>query len=189
MIQEILKALWQALLPVAITSFALTWWSLKQGYVSPGKSYSLFQSELKIISDSAKKKKARKGDQSGSDADDRQSEIKPVTDPLHRKWMKFGRGFYGVVAFQTYVVIEIGEIGELFGDLSRLILDLDVGVLISFFIESLKNFIMAIAWPALWLQKMPAEYLPIWLAAAWLGYRVGTQVALEWRNRAGPTEI
>jgi hypothetical protein len=180
MLGEILKALWQATLPVTITSFVLTWWSLQRGYVKPGNSIRLLKTELKTISktNSSKKRKRKQRDSDGAET----PEMK--TDPLHRKWMKFGGGFYGVVAFQTYLVIEYNEIMdfiEQYEGVTGLFSQLGPGLLISFFVESIKNFVAAVIWPVTWLQEIPAEYLPVWLIAAWLGYRLGTHLALTSR--------
>ncbi len=182
MTEQLLRALFQAFVPIAAMSFALTWWSVKRGYVSGGGTIKGLKSELKHISKA--QSRDRKQQKKGRIKEGNQ-EKSPKTDVLHKKWLKFGGGFYGVVAFYTYLVIEIQEIVDFvtaYSGFSGLLSNLGPSLLIRFFIESLKNFIAAFVWPATWLSTVPSKYIIIWLAAAWFGYQLGTQLALRQRG-------
>ncbi|MEE8294825.1 MAG: hypothetical protein V3R64_03860, partial [Sphingomonadales bacterium] len=49
-----------------------------------------------------------------------------------------------------------------------------------FFINSLMNFIWAIAWPGFWASEIKGANILIWLGIAYGGYRLGMKIA---RNR------
>ena len=42
--------------------------------------------------------------------------------PLQKKWAKFGGGFYGIVAFFTYIVVEVIEIITTISNLAVLLI-------------------------------------------------------------------
>jgi len=51
------------------------------------------------------------------------------------------------------------------------------GLAIDFFINSIKNFVQAIAWPGYWPDVLRAGNILIWLIAAYSGYWVGMKIA------------
>ena len=105
-------------------------------------------------------------------------------DPLHNKWMAFGGGFYGVVALFTYLVIETIEVRDFLVKLPNVFEHGLINLLLTLFIESLKNFITAIIWPAYWLRRLAGEPW-LWLIGAYAGYWLGTHAAFRFSSRRG----
>lgn len=107
-------------------------------------------------------------------------------DFLHSKWVEFGGGFYGVVAFYTYLLIELGEVKDFFAGLANLLNQSLVGLLVNFFIQSIMNFVIAITWPVYWLSRIHSEQW-LWVIGAyggyWLGARAAFQVSQRSKNR------
>lgn len=99
-------------------------------------------------------------------------------DFLHNKWMQFGGGFYGVVAFYTYVLIEIDEVWDFFVGLANLFNENLVRLVIQFFIQSFMNFIAAVTWPVYWLSRVHNDQW-LWVIAAYAGYWLGAKAAFQ----------
>ncbi len=119
------------------------------------------------------------------DADDKKG-----TNRLSRKWVKLGGGFYGCVGLLTYAIIELDEIRELFSvdGLAALAQNLDIGILVTFFIESLKNFITAVTWPVFWAREIETDRYWLWIVVAWLGYDAGRRIAQKLSKQEDGTE-
>jgi hypothetical protein len=103
-------------------------------------------------------------------------------NPVHNKWLRFGGGFYGVVGLLTYAVVELGEIRDFFTQfdgLASLISDISVDLFIGLFIDSIKNFVVAIAWPIYWLSDIRSDHIWIWFVVAYLSYWAGSRYALH----------
>jgi hypothetical protein len=101
-------------------------------------------------------------------------------NPVHGKWMKFGGGFYGIVALYTYGLVEWKEVSQFiasFGGFSEFINNLSIQVLIRMFIEGLKNFITAISWPVYWMGDFGPQRMWIWMAIAYAAYWLGMKAA------------
>jgi len=186
MLQEIIRALFQAGIPVAVTTYLLIWWALKNQYLQGASNLKDVERHFKGISKakSRKKKEEKRRRKKGGSA----VEIEPVPqethqmNPVHNKWLSFGGGFYGVIGLLTYAVVELGEIRDFitqFDGLSSLISDIGVGLLIDLFIDSVMNFVVAITWPAYWLSEIRSNYIWIWFMAAYAGYWAGTRIALH----------
>ena len=185
MIREFFRALFQAGIPVAITSFLLVWWAIKNNYLNTASGLKEFENEIKRLSktksNNKKNKKKRKDDSS-------LEEIHRM-NPVHNKWLKFGGGYYGVVGLLTYAVVELGEIRDFitqFGGLSSLISDITPELFIGLFINSIKNFIVAIAWPVYWLSDIRSDHIWIWFVVAYLGYWAGSRYALYRTRQVEP---
>jgi hypothetical protein len=167
MIQDFFAAVFKAGLPVGIASYALIWWALKNNHLGSVVSMKELKGEVKRLAKD-KKSKAR-------------------ADPIHKKWLAFGGGFYGVVGFLTYVVVEIGEIRDFFMQfegIGAFISDISIALFIALFIDALKNFIVAIAWPVYWMSDIRGDHIWIWFAVAYGGYWVGARSALQtFRNK------
>jgi hypothetical protein len=162
MIETIIFAAFKAGLPVALASYGLTWWALRNDYLDSVVDITELEKQIKQQS---KDKKNR--DQA---------------DPVHNKWLAFGGGFYGVVALLTYVVIELGEIRDFFlqfEGIRAFFSGLSFGMLIDLVIDAFMNFILAIAWPWYWLGDIAGEYIWVWFAVAYGGYWAGTRLALR----------
>jgi len=61
-----------------------------------------------------------------------------------------------------------------------------IGLLIELFIESIMNFVVAIAWPVYWLSESRSPWLLLFAAYAgyWLGIRVAARFAREGQDSA-----
>ena len=103
-------------------------------------------------------------------------------NPVHNKWLAFGGGFYGVVGLLTYLVVELGEISDFitgFDGFLSFFSNISLGLFIGLFIDSIVNFVVAIAWPAYWLSDINSDYIWMWFVAAYAGYWAGTRFALS----------
>lgn len=149
------RAAWIIGLPLFVLSFALVWWALFRGQLE-GESFEDLQLS---ISDLGKRRK------------DKESPTK--VDPALGKWFSFGGGFYGLVALYTWILIEWDDVRDFLLNVGDLVFRFDIGVLIALFIESIMNFVWAIAWPAYWLQQADNPW--IWFMVAYAGYWLGTQ--------------
>jgi hypothetical protein len=90
--------------------------------------------------------------------------------PVHAKWLKFGGGFYGVVGLLTYAVVELKELRDFFlgfESLSALLAQFGFNMLIGLFIEAVKNFVVAIAWPVYWLSDIRSNHVWAWFVVAY----------------------
>ena len=191
---ELFRALFQATLPLAAFSFALVWWAVKRGYFKGEGGVRGLDREVKALNKSRKlEKKQNKLDkkrrkQATRNGEKLEPQKKTRKDPIAEKWMQFGGGFYGLVAFYTYVLIEWDEIADFisnFGGFWQMIRNISVGALIDLFIDSIMNFVAAITWPIYWLARTAGEWIWVWLVAAYAGYWIGTRlaqhaVAKEW---------
>jgi hypothetical protein len=161
---EAIEALIKAGLPVALLSFLLMYWSLHRGHLKETGSMKALQEELKQLSK------------------DKNEECNQTGDPIHNKWMKFGGGFYGVVAILTLLVIEWSDVKQ-FGiaGFQEILADLNIGTLINLvmnlMIEQFKTFIAAISWPVYWMGEIESGNIWIWFLAAYAGYSGGTHLA------------
>jgi hypothetical protein len=170
MLGEFVRALAIAGTLVGALAFLLAWWGLRQGYFHDTDSVEGLGKELTALSKKKGKERVR-------------------SNPVHEKWMKFGGGFYGVVALLTYIRVEASEVLELFGGLADLVLRFDLGIIISFLVDSFKNFITAIAWPAYWISQLHSSQPWLWFLAAYAGYWGGVQLAQRLRSRQVKDEL
>ncbi len=162
MIYEILIAVLKAGLPVGLASYALVWWALKKDYLSSVGNLKDFEKEVKRLS--------------------KDKELKKQGDPVHKKWLVFGGGFYGVVGLLTYALVELGEIRDFFArfeSIGVLISSISLNMFIGLIADALKNFIVAISWPVYWMNDINSNRIWIWFAVAYGGYWAGARLALN----------
>jgi hypothetical protein len=187
LIDEILNSLLKMAFPVAILSAALVWWAIRQGYLQGNGGVRGIDQEMKALSNERKRLKKEKERVKKGKAPEPEQPLKPRKfDPVQEKWMKFGGGYYGVVAFYTYLLIEWAEITDFitrFGGFIEMLKRAGIGTLIEFLINSLVNFIAAIAWPFYWISSARTEYFWVWFIAAYIGYRVGVRAILYAREQ------
>jgi len=164
----ILRAAWYVGLPLFVLSFALIGWALYRGRVE-GETLKDLQLSMDALGKQQKDEKTRQ-----------------KIDPALGKWYSFGGGFYGLVALYTWLLIEIDDVADFISDLGALVFQLDIGVLISFFIQSLMNFVWAIAWPVYWLRAADNPW--IWFIVAYGGYWLGIQAAQRVAKKRWPGE-
>ena len=169
MIQEIFFAILKAGLPVGIAAYLLVWWALRNEYLGEVETLKDVELEVKRLA------KDTDGKKNG--------------DPVHRKWLAFGGGFYGVMALLTLVYIELGEIFGFLADFegfANLGQYVSMGALVGLLIETLLNTFWALAWPVYWLSDVRTEHAWIWFAAAYGGYWLGSEIATRrYRERSG----
>ena len=171
MLAELFIALFKAALPVGIAAYLLVWWALRREYLGEVQTLKDVEREVKRL---AKDKESKKNG-----------------DPVHRKWLALGGGFYGVVALLTLVHIELNEILDFFAGfegLANLGQYISVGALVGLLIETLMNTFWSLAWPVYWLSDVRTDYVWLWFAAAYGGYWVGSEIAMRrFRKRRGQT--
>ena len=163
---EIIEALLKASLPLGLLSFILYRWSYKTGRLDGSGDRKARKAEMKALRKGARKKNAK------------------TKNPVHNKWMKFGGGFYGLVGMWTFLVVEVLEVYDFatgYEGMDGLVDTLSTlsvfGLLIEFFINSLKNFITAVAWPGYWPDVLQSGQIWVWLLAAYGGYWIGMKAA------------
>jgi hypothetical protein len=207
LLSDIFYAILFAGLPLMALTFAVIWWALHRGRLrgeSVGELQKSIQAlAARQKSDKKKAKQKNKGNtgrkrtakhgadfnamisgteplDSGGDPD-RPRKSAEKLDPVLEKWFSFGGGFYGLVALYTWLVIEWNEVWGFLSDLPGIVFSVDLGALIGlvvgFFIESLMNFITAIAWPIYWLDVAGNPW--VWIAVAYGGYWLGIKAAQQ----------
>ena len=182
---EIWRALWSMALPVGAFSFALVWWAINRGYLAGNGGVSGLGKEMKALSDERKRARKLRGKIRKGKAPDQPVEQRKF-DPVQEKWMKFGGGFYGIVAFYTYVLIEWREVVDFvanFGGFLEMIKQVSIGAVIGLIVKSIVNFVAAIAWPFYWISRADQAYLWVWFVAAYGGYWLGLRLALTARQQ------
>ena len=190
MLRALFRALFQAGVPVAVASYLLIWWALKNQYLQNPSNLKDIEVHFKGLSKARSRKrkeekKRRKAGEAAIEMDPGQQDPHKM-NPVHNKWLAFGGGFYGVVGLLTYAVVELGEIRDFitqFDGFLSLFSDITVELFIGFFINSIMNFVVAIAWPAYWLNNISSNYVWIWFVAAYAGYSAGIRFALHQANR------
>lgn len=162
-LQDALRAMLVAGLPMFALSFAMVWWALHRGRLD-GNSFKELQKSIEAVGKQRKKK-------------DKPEKM----DPAMEKWFRFGGGFYGLVALYTWLLIEWDELADFFLGLGSVVLSFDfsrlIDLVINLFVESIMNFVAAIAWPFYWLGEAHNPW--VWLLLAYGGYWLGIQAAQQ----------
>ena len=186
MVREFIRALFLAGMPVALASYALVWWSLRQGYLGPVGSVRDMEKGIKLMS------KKRKQDRKQRKAAKKSGEAEPTVeaegmsiyrvDPVHNKWLAFGGGFYGIVGLLTYAVVEVGELIDFFTSFesfAALLEQFGFNMFVNLLVEAVMNFVVAIAWPVYWMSEFSMNNIWIWFGVAYLGYWAGVKLAVH----------
>ncbi|MEW9798886.1 hypothetical protein [Alteromonas sp. CYL-A6] len=115
---------------------------------------------------------------------------KQVAHPLIRKWLTFGGGYYGIIAFVRLISIEASQGWELVTNwpgtdaftrgsgLNSLI-----HLFVSFLVEQFKTFAQAISWPAHYVSTFPIGQCALFIVATYLLFIGARQVAWRWYLR------
>lgn len=171
---DLLKDLfWASLmlgLPMVVLTFCMVWWALHRGIVESKDCVDDLRKEIDAFGKQRKKQKEKDRDR---------------INPVHGKWFSFGGGFYGLAALYTYLLVEMDEIVDFVTGLPDLVLRLDIGLLIQFFINSLMNFITAITWPVYWMREAESGHFWLWLLVAYAAYWLGLRLAQHMAVRQG----
>jgi hypothetical protein len=166
---EVFWAIVMVGVPIAAFTLAIIWWALQHGHLQETLDTGALRGEIKAMS---KKNKAKKG----------RSDLHPI----QKKWAKFGGGFYGIVAFFTYIVVEVYEIITVisgFGGFIDFLRALDIGVIIGMLVDALMNFITAMVWPFYWMQRIETDQTWVWFVVAYAGYWLGLRLAQHFYRR------
>jgi len=173
----IIEAIWAVVLVgVPITSFtlAIVWWGLRNGHFKEINDHKELGRELKKM---AKGKTKSENENSENN--------KP--DLIQKKWSKFGGGFYGIVAFFTYLVVEIREIVDMIlniGGLWEFLKQFDIDVIVQLFISAITNFVTAMVWPVYWMKRIDTNQVWMFFVAAYGGYVLGLKLAQRLNQRS-----
>ena len=163
MLLEIIKAIFLAGLPIAVISYYLI---------------LLTSTKTKLVSKNSKELK---------------QELKTVTIENHeddhfvkkavqQKFLKFGGGFYGVLAFITYIHIEIMQIIDFirsFSGFQNFLDSIGFSMIINFFIEAIMNLVQAFIWPIYWYKYLPINSFWVWIIVALFAHTAATKYALN----------
>jgi len=183
-VRFLIEVFWASLmvgLPIAAFTMALVYWLLKGDRSRESLDSDALKRQIKAITQRNKKNKKGKGGEKET-----VKEAEKNLHPLQKKWAKFGGGFYGIVAFFTYIVVEVIEIITMianFGGFIDFIKQLDFGVIIHMFVEAIMNFVAAIAWPAYWMNRIDVDQVWIWFLMAYAGYWVGLKLVEKLMQR------
>jgi len=182
-VEFLTEVVWAALLvgaPVAVFTLALVRWALQHGHLKESSDTGALRRELKAMSGKGKKRKKK------SDVE-RQEKL----HPLQKKWAKFGGGFYGVVAFFTYIVIEVREVINTIAHLGGFIdflAKLDFSLIIQMLVQAVLNFVSAMIWPVYWMQRIETHQVWVWFVMAYAGYWAGLKLAQALVRRRPQTD-
>jgi hypothetical protein len=93
------------------------------------------------------------------------------------KWGAFGSGFYGLAGCWTFIVIEAGELWAFIrgGGFTDFVGGSLLGLIIDVVVSQISNFVTAFLWFSYW--PGPSESIWLWILIAFLGYRVGIELA------------
>ncbi len=162
---ELLKAMIMAGIPIAIISFALIYLAIQRSYISAEEDFNSLKK---------KKKQAKK--------DKEDFKINPV----HQKWLYFGGGYYGLMAFTTYIHVEVLEIIDFFSaytTFSHFVDQITFAAFIGLIVDSFLNLIPAFTWFLYWPKVIAMDQGWYWLLMSYLGYQLGNYVAKWYANK------
>jgi hypothetical protein len=104
------------------------------------------------------------------------------SNPLISKWLDFGGGYYGTVAFVKLVFIELADIRDFLLDwqgIDALVNQSVIGLIIAFFVEQYQNFVAAIIWPTHYLGRFSIFECFAFVAVTYMVY--------EWSRKQAKT--
>jgi len=163
MILDILKAIVIAGIPVALISYFFTVLTSKKVPLKAQNS-----KELKIELKNTQIEK------------DHEESV--IAQMLHKKWMRFGGGFYGVLVFITYIHIEVYQIFDFirsFTGFQDFLDSIGFAMIINFFIEAVMNLITAFLWFVYWYKFLPIGSFWVWIIVAFIAHTSATKYALS----------
>ena len=172
----LIEVLWALLLvgaPITVFTLAIVWWALARGYFQESIDTRALQREIKAMSKKNKENNKKKKIENEAD-------LGTALHPVQKKWTKFGGGFYGIVAFFTYIIVEVTELINMiinFGGFFDFLRQLDLDVIINIFVNALMNFISAMVWPFYWMKRIDTDQVWVWFLVAYGGYWLGLKLA------------
>ncbi len=159
---ELIEAFAKAGLPIGVLTYLMFHWTFQTGYLYADDDIKGLKSQMNTLRQESKRQRIK------------------TKNPLHNQWMRFGGGFYGMVALATFIIIEGQDLINFFTQFDTLAQFFDAlgfGLLIDMFIEGVKNFIAGLVWPVYWLNNLDTERLWVWFVAAYSGYAIGMRLA------------
>lgn len=175
MTREILEPLVGAFLPIAALTYIIAFYSFKNGFIRINDEK---KNKWDLVG--AKPNKTAKKTAKSKEKNKEKRKDRPTNNYLHKKWVNFGGGFYGLMALMTFFAIEIQEIAtfilsiEGFQTITNL---LNLSSLINLFVASIMNFVTAMIWFTYWPDQIDMGNGWIWLAMAYAGYHFGRWLA------------
>lgn len=167
MIADVLKAIVIAGIPVALVSYFFTRLTSQK---IPLKAQN--SKELKLELKSAQLETQLENNH----------EQNIIANMLHKKWMRFGGGFYGVMVFITYIHIEVYQIIDFarnFTSFQDFIDSIGLSMIINFFIEAFTNLITAFLWFTYWYKYLPIGSFWVWIIVVFIAHTLATKYALN----------
>ena len=154
LLNSILTALVTVTLPVGVLTLLVFFWFNRKG----------------IVIESAEQRAVNKPDEPAG---------KP-NDFIHGKWVRFGGGFYGMLALITYLWVEVQELIGLttnFNFTELTVSSIIFTLIIKFILASIFNLVTALTWPFYWANQLTE--ISLWMAfiSAYLGYWLGESLA------------
>lgn len=102
------------------------------------------------------------------------------------KWLSFGGGYYGIMAFVQFVFIELGQIKSFINDWDGLAVFIDslgINTIVSFILEQFQNFVAAIVWPVDILAQYSLLEIAVYLFVTYVVYEASRHYARVAVNR------
>ena len=96
------------------------------------------------------------------------------------KWLDFGGGYYGIIAFIHLIFIEFNEVKEFvlgWTGLDEFLQELSFNTLVNIIIEQIMNFVYAISWPAQYFNKFNLMQIAIFIALTYVFYTLSRKLA------------
>jgi len=167
-------------LPMAVLSWLIFHWLFSDGSLGRDVKHKALKSQLK-----GQEKRLK-------NSGNKKAQL------FYNRWAWFGGGFYGLAGLWTFLVIEIGDLAN-FLSAGNYLAGIDSNIIdfvISILINQLTNSIQALLWFSYW--PGPGESMLIWIAAGYLGYWVGVEMArrqmtpgaiVKPKNKSEPAEL
>lgn len=177
---DIVKAIFVAFLPISVLTYVITYFSYSGGHIriENDKRNKLERFSSKDALDEDFLSDDDYGDLLTNDK-------KSTNNLLHKKWVNFGGGFYGLMALITFTVIEVRQVFNFlinFPGMDYLVDMLSINGFTSLVLDFVQNMIDAFLWFNYWPDYIDIGNGWIWLGLTYSGYYFGRQFA-EWRLR------
>lgn len=102
-------------------------------------------------------------------------------------WRKHGGGYYALLAVGTFVYLEVRALASSISQ-AESVRDFMVSELLTFFVETFFNTLMASFWPVMWFRWMGISAL-MWAAGGYALWAVFLAVALNRREKQFRREL
>ena len=120
-----------------------------------------------------------------SDFDDQDSESSTDAKPTNlfiRKWLDFGGGYYGIVAFVKLLLIELQQLKDFAIQWQKdgeLPLDIGPHLIAEFFVQQIQAFVQAIIWPTHYLSNYSIFECAIFVGVTYMAYSWSAKLAKD----------